>query len=103
MSPMQRTLKRLRDDGWTCAITEHWNAHSRTKTDLWGFCDVLAIKRDIVMAVQTTSYANISARVKKITESPLVAKVREAGVIITVEGWRKNAQGKWTSRIVDCS
>ena len=27
MSPTERTLKKLRAEGYTCAIVEKWNAH----------------------------------------------------------------------------
>ena len=40
-SPMQRSLKHLRDAGWTCAIVEHWNLHAKIRQDLFGFGELV--------------------------------------------------------------
>jgi hypothetical protein len=42
-SPAQRTLQALRRDGYLAAVAEKWNAFSRTRADLFGFADVLAV------------------------------------------------------------
>ena len=101
-SPTQRTLDSLRKDGWHCAIVEKWNPHTRTRADLWGFCDILAIRRNEILAVQCTSGGNMSKRVDKITGHENTPKVREAGIRIQVWGWRKLKAG-WQARIVDLS
>lgn len=86
-SPTQRTLSEMRDRGYFCWITEHWNHYARIRQDLWGFCDVLCLKEGEVVAVQTTSMSNVSARVKKIAEHENVGAVRKAGIRILVHGW----------------
>lgn len=102
MSPMQRSLKKLRDEGYHCEITEHFSRG--LKHDLWGFCDILAIKENEVLAVQTTSAANKSARIKKITESEKIAYVRKAGIRVVVHAWGlKKKTGKWESNEEDLS
>jgi hypothetical protein len=103
MSPTQRSLKHLRDAGYTVAIVEHYNSFTRKRYDLWGFADLLAIRTGEVLAVQTTSGSNVSARVRKIAESPLVGAVRDAGVRIHVHGWRKGSNGRYSLREVDLS
>jgi len=100
-SPTQRTLKWLRDAGYTCAITEHWNSFTRQRKDLFGFVDVLAVKRGETIGVQTTSASNVSARVKKIAEHENTPRLREAGWRILVVGWVKGKRGE--PRVVDCS
>lgn len=102
-TPTQRSLKYLRDQGFTVAVTEHWNAFARIRQDLFGFIDLLALRGDETLAVQTTSYSNVSARVKKITEHENLANVRKAGWGISVHGWHKSKSGKWEVRIVDMS
>jgi carbonic anhydrase len=102
-SPTQLTLKHLRDDGWTAVIVEHWNPHARIRTDLFGFIDVLAVRGEETLAVQTTSAANVSARIRKIADSPNIAAVREAGWCVHVHGWKK-VKGRWMlHRDVDVS
>ena len=102
MSPTQRSLKYLRDEGYLVAIVERWQPFARIRQDLFGFIDLLAIRRDETLAVQVTA-SGVSARVKKIEASPLLGRVREAGWKIAVHGWRKNAAGKYVMRIVDLS
>ena len=102
MTPTQRSLKYLRAEGYTVAIVETWNNWARIRQDLFGFIDLLALKKDETLAVQVTA-SGVSSRLKKIAESPLLPKVREAGWKIHVHGWRKNSKGKYVMRIVDVS
>jgi rhamnogalacturonyl hydrolase YesR len=103
MTPTARSLKHLRAEGWLAEVVEKWNSFTRTRKDLWGWCDILAIRAGEVLAVQVTSGSNVAARVHKIAESETVTHVRDAGIGIVVHGWRKNAQGRWTLREVDVS
>lgn len=102
MTPTQRSLAYLREQGYHVEIVEKWNSFNRSRKDLWGWADLLAIKRDKVLAVQTTS-SGVAARVKKIEASDTVAKVREAGILIHVHGWRKLSDGKYHLKVVDLS
>jgi hypothetical protein len=101
-SPTQRSLAYLREQGYHVEIVERWNAFTKQRKDLWGWADLLAIRRDEVLAVQVTASA-VAARVKKIQESDTLGLVREAGIRIHVHGWRKLADGKYHVRVVDLS
>lgn len=103
MSPMQRSLKKLRDDGWTCAIVEHWHAFSHKRVDLFGILDILCVRGAETMGVQTTSGDHVAERVRKIADSENTPHLREANWVLLVHGWRKSAAGKWVCREVDCS
>jgi len=103
MSPTERTLARLRKDGWTVAIVEKWNAHVRRRQDLFGFIDILAVREGETLAVQACSGGDTSKRVHKIADHENVDAVRKAGWRIEVWGWRKLATGHWEPRVVDCS
>lgn len=102
-SPTQLTLERLRDDGYTAAVVEHWNPHARIRQDLFGFVDVLALRGTETLAIQATSVANVSTRVTKIADSPHVDAVREAGWTIKVWGWAKVGNRWMLKRDVDVS
>ena len=102
-SPTQRSLKLMRDRGYLCEVTERWNPFAKIRQDLYNFVDVLCIKDGETVAVQTTSYANVSARVKKINELDTSAVVRSAGWKIVVHGWHKDKSNKWVVREVDIS
>lgn len=102
-SPTARTLERLRKEGWLPWVVEKWIPQTRTRSDLFGFIDVLAIRGGETLAVQATSRSNVSSRVKKIGDHTNVAAVREAGWRIEVWGWGKMANGRWQLRVVDVS
>jgi hypothetical protein len=102
-SPTQLSLKKLREEGYTCWITEHWNSYARIRQDLFGFIDILALKGKETLAVQTTTATNMSARVKKIGDHENVGPVREAGWTIHVHGWHQDDKKKWHCKIKDVS
>ena len=102
MTPTQRSLALLREEGYTVAIVEKWNPHVRIRQDLFGFIDLLAIRKGETLAVQTTS-TGVSSRIKKIMESNYLPKVRDAGWRIVVHGWRKNSKGRYVLRVEDIS
>ena len=99
-SPTQRSLEKLRAEGYLCQIVERWNPHARIRQDLFGIGDILAIKEGETLLVQTTSRGNVAARVTKIQESEHLDKILAAGWKITVHGWGKLKAG-WTCKIVD--
>ena len=102
-SPTQRSLAKLRAEGWTVAITERWNPFAKIRQDLFGFIDLLCIRDGATLAVQTTVGGEVARRIAKIAELPEAGLVRKAGWSIHVHGWRKLASGKWECRTVDIS
>jgi len=90
-SPTQRSLKLLRDAGYQVAILEHWNGFIKRRQDLWNFGDLLAVKasQNGSIIVQTTSTANMSARVNKIRDIAEAQVWLAAGNQIIVHGWAK--------------
>jgi hypothetical protein len=102
-SPTQRSLAHLREQGYHCEIVEKWNSFTKQRKDLWGWCDILAIRKNEVLAVQVTSSA-VSDRIKKIMASDTLALVRDAGIRIEVHGWRKSAKtNRYVLRVEDIS
>ena len=102
-SPTQLSLKKLREDGYTVAVVEHWNSFARIRQDLFGFIDLLALKGKEVLAVQTTTTTNMNARIKKIADHENVGIVREAGWTIHVHGWHQDDKRKWHCKVKDVS
>lgn len=103
-SPTQRTLKHMREAGYTAEVVEKWIPGANIRKDLWGFVDVLGIHADTgeVLAVQSTSYSNMSARVTKITDHENLPIVRLAGWTVHVHGWRK-VGNRWQVKVRDLS
>lgn len=103
MSPTQRSLAHMRSQGATVCVVEHWNPFSKTRQDMFGILDLVALLDGETIGIQTTSGSNVSARVAKITASEHLPALRRAGWRLLVHGWRKNAAGKWQLREVDVS
>ena len=107
MSPTQRTLAYLRSQGYTAAVTEHWNPHAKIRQDLFGFIDIIALGKGPIIAVQCTSGANHSARVTKIVSDPKVSScamlwLKSCNSIAVISWSKKGARGrlkKWEPRI----
>ncbi len=99
-TPTQRSLKHMRDQGYLCEVTERWNPFAKIRQDLFNFVDILCIKDGKTVAVQTTSYSNISARIKKIQGLDSYPIIKSAGWEIVVHGWKKDKSGKWMVREV---
>ena len=102
-SPTQRSLAHLREQGYHCEIVEKWNSFTKQRKDLWGWCDLLCLKGEEILAVQVTA-SGVSSRIKKIQESETVSWVRKANIMIHIHGWRKSSKtGKYVLRIEDIS
>jgi carbonic anhydrase len=103
-SPTQLSLNHLRKTCDAVQVVEKWNPHARIRQDLFGFIDILAIRDQETIAIQSTSWSNVSSRAKKIAESPLVGAVRKAGWHIIIHGWRKNKKtNRYELKEVDVS
>lgn len=90
----------MKERGYKCEITEKWNPFARIRQDLFGFIDVLCLGDGEVVGVQTTSYSNMSARVKKIREHENFILVQKSGIRIIVHGWAKR-NNRWQVREVE--
>lgn len=107
MSPTQRTKAKLKAEGWPfVAVTERWNAFAKCRQDLFSFVDILALRQNELLAVQTTSGSNVSARLEKIRNAPAAAVwLSVPNHRLVVHGWRKvGARGKrklWECREVE--
>jgi len=89
ISATQKSLKKLRDEGYLCEVVEKTIPYCFIKKDLFGFIDILAIRDNEVSAVQTTSGANSATRVHKIKAHENYPKVKKLGWKIVVHGWRQ--------------
>jgi hypothetical protein len=106
MSPTQRTLAALRADGWLAEVVERYNRFSRTRHDLFGGIDIVAIKHQITLGVQCTSGANHAARVTKLAALPEMALwLASDHRQLQVWSWSKHKvkrggkQVRWTARV----
>jgi hypothetical protein len=97
-SPTQRSLKKLRSEGYLTAIVEHWNPFAKIRQDLYCFVDLLGLKENETLAVQTTTLTNQNVRIEKIKSHPNHKILKKAGWKIEVHAWRKLKSG-WECKI----
>lgn len=101
-SPTARTLKLLRDAGYTAAVVERWNVHAKVRQDLFGFIDVLGLRADQpLLAIQCTTVAHQADRLTKLSAIPAARTWLLAGNRLEVWGFKKR-RGLWdvTRRVV---
>jgi hypothetical protein len=90
-SSTKLSLDHLRSMGWTAEVVERWvpSPHGQIRRDLWGFLDIVAIRDDVTMGVQTTTRGEMPKRVRKILASEHLGAVSAAGWLIVVHGWHQ--------------
>jgi len=103
-SPTQRSLKKMRADGYTCQVVERWCHFSKRRIDLYACIDIVCIRSDTngIIGLQTTSASNLSARRKKALDLDAIKIFLEAGNTFLLHGWRKGGPRgkvkKWICR-----
>ena len=103
LSPTQLSLNKLKKDGFeTIQVVEVWIPFSRTRRDLFHAWDILGVKDGETYAIQTTTKANINARIKKIENNEHLANLRKANWNLLVHGWHKVGRF-WECKEVDLS
>lgn len=93
MSPTQRTIRALRDQGIKCAIVEKWNSHVNKRQDLFQIIDVIGLDPEKgVLGIQCCAGSGFSKHVEKLT----VERAQETsdwlstpGTSLYIWGWRK--------------
>lgn len=95
MSPTQRSLAKLRKEGWEVCVVEKWISQARRRIDAFGFGDLLGYLNDpattstITALFQVTSGSNFAARKKKILANEKAMGWLRCGNGICLHGWRK--------------
>ena len=110
LSPTQRTLRALRDQGRICAIVEKFNQHAGpfgVRQDLFGFIDIIALDPERgIIGVQSCGQA-FSEHYRKITEERYSECLEwlKCGGKVELWGWRKikvkrgGKAERWSPRI----
>jgi hypothetical protein len=103
LSPTQRSLRHLRQQGLQAQVVEHWVPRVNIRRDLFGVIDIVAMSSERVVGVQTTSASNMAARMRKSEASALLEMWLRTGCGFEVHGWGlKGARGKrklWQCRV----
>ena len=101
MSPLQRSMKQLRDEGWLVEKVEHWNSWGKIRQDLFGFLDLLCIHREDkhTLGVQVTTMGQKQPHLRKIRSNKTYPLLKQAGWMIQLHSWRKLKKTGWTNDV----
>ena len=114
LSPTQRTLRALKEQGREAAIVEKWNAYAGEhgkRIDLFNIIDVLALDpiRGVI-GIQCCGGSGYSAHYNKITEEHSIETINwlsTPGTKLEIWAWRKlklhrgSKAMRWTPKIVE--
>ena len=80
----------LEKDGWMCGVVERWIPQAKRRIDLFGFLDMVCIKKgQPMLGIQATASGNATARIRKITDSESAKLWLSCGYLIEVHDWVK--------------
>jgi len=91
LSPTQRTLRALRQEGYICGIVERFNAYAGPygiRQDLFGFLDIVAIKPIGICGIQSCG-SDFASHDRKIKGNEAAPEWLKAGGSIELWAWRK--------------
>ncbi len=91
LSPTQRTLRFLRQQGALCGIVERWNPHVGpygVRQDLFGFIDIIAVFPEGICAIQSCGQSYRDHQ-RKIVENEAAREWLRSNGRIQLYGWRK--------------
>ena len=100
ISPVQRTLRALRNEGSICEIVERFNPYAGPhgkRVDFLGFGDIIALKPDGIAVIQACG-SDFAAHVQKMNDNEYVPEWLKSGkcqscgsqmASIELWGWRK--------------
>ncbi len=110
LSPTQRTIRALREQGGKCAVVEHFNIHvgdHGVRQDLFGIIDILVLDPSGIIGIQCCG-ADFRKHIEKLTierAQDSIDWLSTPGTKLQIWGWRKvklNRGGKairWSPRI----
>lgn len=98
-SLLERSLKDLRERGFTAVKVEHFNHFAHVRQDLFGIFDILAIKPQgsnmlfpapgRIVGVQVTDHSHYAAHKTKLVTHPNTRTWLSAGGLIELHSWKK--------------
>lgn len=98
-SHTERTLKELRNDGYSAAVVEKWIPGANIRRDMFGIIDIVAIKYlGETLGVQVCAYSGHAEHKKKILASPYTRLWLSADRRLEIHSWRK-VKNRWHVRI----
>lgn len=114
----QRSLKKLRREGWQCAIVEKWlpargGMKFGIRQDVWKFADILACREGCpqdpeseIALIQTFPMARWKDHAEKLAAIPELQYWKKCGGLVFMHGWAfkpkdgiRGAKKTWQVRV----
>ena len=92
MSPTARSLKYLREEGFTAQVVERFNPYAKVRVDLFGIFDIIAMGDETIVGIQVTSGSNHSAHRDKMNKSKELGEWIQCGGIAVIHSWSKKVK-----------
>lgn len=92
LSPTQRTIRALKNEGTICGIVEKFNPHvgpHGIRQDLFGFLDVIALSPNGIIGVQCCAGSGHAAHKAKILANEVAPEWLKSGGRIQIWSWSK--------------
>lgn len=92
LSPTQRTIRELRNQGTICGVVERFNQHvgpHGIRQDLFGFIDLIALAPNGIIGVQCCAGSGHADHRKKIMANEVVPEWLKSGGRIQIWSWSK--------------
>lgn len=106
-SPTARSLAYLRKEGYLAQVVEKFNMFSKTRIDLFGCIDIVAVRSDVMgmLGIQVTVRSNIQDRVKKCKAELKMRTWLSADNRLEVHGWglmgKQGKRKKYELKVVE--
>jgi hypothetical protein len=86
-----KSVAYMREKGYTTGKVEYWNSFANKRVDLFGFIDLLAMKKGVkgLIGIQVTSRSNISIRKRKAESLEALEIWLSSGNRFIIHGWDK--------------
>lgn len=103
MTPSQRAILYCKEQGWTQWKVEYWLAPARRRIDLFNMFDIVVLDNlPGMIGVQVTTGSNVSARIKKMQENPILAIWLDRGLRAEIWAYRKLKVARGSKRTKWC-
>jgi hypothetical protein len=93
----------MRKDGYTAQVVEKFNSFTKTRLDLFGCIDLIAVGQGRIVGVQACAGGDHAKRKAKALAEPRLKTWLESGGQFAVVSWAKRgARGErklWTARV----
>ena len=88
------SLGLLTRKGFTCEVVEKWIPYANIRKDMFGLIDIVGIRKELMIGVQSTTLHNKLEHIKKALASPNLYKWLATNSMFVIMSWEKDGS-RW--------